>query len=363
MSKMMWAVGLMSGTSLDGIDAALIKTDGYKVDAFGPWLTIPFEDEFRARVRECVYGRGDICKLENELTHKHATAVKEVLKKANLNSNQIEVVGFHGQTISHRPDEGITWQIGNGALLAELTRIDVVCDFRRRDVAAGGQGAPLVPLYHAALLHDHNLPVVILNIGGIGNVSWVGRSEPGGDILEHDIIAFDTGPGNVLINEWALKTIGKDKDEDGKLALAGKVDKAALDKLMSDPFFEVVPPKSLDRNYFDLSALEHLSKEDGAATITAFTAASIKAGAKYFPVPAKKWFVTGGGRHNPAMMQMLKQELGEVYSVDVLGWEGDAIEAQAFAFLAVRSLYNLPISLPTTTGANRAVTGGAFYRA
>ncbi len=359
-----WALGLMSGTSLDGIDAALIKTDGERIFSFGPWLTTPFDDDYRNRLREAVYGRGDLLMMEQDITLKHADAVKKLLAQASLTKRDVHVIGFHGQTVSHRPQDHLTWQIGNGALLAEKTGIDVVCDFRRRDMAAGGEGAPLVPLYQAALARHMELPIAILNIGGIANVTWIGRSERSSDaIISFDIMAFDTGPGNVMINEWARQLTGLDCDRDGKLALSGKADMAVVAQLLDNPFFAKHPPKSLDRNYFSLDPLAKMSKENGAATLMEFTAAAIEKGAEYFPVPATQWFVSGGGRHNPALMQAMKRRFLQVFPVEALGWVGDALEAQAFAFLAVRSLKKLAISLPTTTGAIRASTGGALYRA
>lgn len=358
-----WALGLMSGTSLDGIDAALIKTNGELIDEFGACVTLPYDSGFKTELREAVYGRGDILKLEHELTLKHAEAVKLLLKQANASPKEVHVIGFHGQTVTHRPHEQITWQIGDGALLAEKTGIDVVCDFRRRDVAAGGQGAPLVPLFHAALARTMDLPVAILNIGGSANVTWVGRSEHSSDeLLDLDILAFDTGPGNVLLNEWALKHTGVDCDRDGKLALSGKVNKPLLDAMLADAYFAKTPPKSLDRNHFSIDSLAALSKEDGAATLTEFTAAAIAMAAKHFPAAPKQWIVCGGGGHNPAIMQSLRNKFTSVSKAETMGWVSDALEAQAFGFLAVRSLKGLALSLPTTTGAARAVTGGAYYR-
>lgn len=358
-----WTLGLMSGTSLDGIDAALMKTDGEHILGFGAWATTPYDEAFRARLREAVHGRGDMLAIEQELTLKHVDAVKALLKQADISRKDVRVVGFHGQTVAHRPQEKLTWQIGNGALLAEKVGIDVVCDFRRHDMATGGEGAPLVPLFHAALARQMELPIAVLNIGGIANVTWIGRSEnASNDLLDFDIMAFDTGPGNVMVNEWALKTTGMDCDRDGKLAQSGKVQQSVVDELLKNPYFSKTPPKSLDRNHFSLDLLNGLTKEDGAATLTAFMAASVLKGGAYFPKPAKQWFVAGGGRHNPALMDALKRELKEVYPVESLGWIGDALEAQAFGFLAVRSLKGLALSLPTTTGAIRAVTGGAYYR-
>lgn len=359
----MWALGLMSGTSLDGIDAALIRTDGEQVMGFGPWLTMPYDETFRARLRDAVYGHGDMLLLEYDLTLRHVDAVKTLLKQAGVSHKTVGVIGFHGQTVIHRPNEHLTWQIGNGALLAEKTGISVVSDFRRHDMAAGGEGAPLVPLYHAALARQMELPIAVLNIGGSANVTWIGRSEKTSyDLLDLDIMAFDTGPGNVMLNEWALKTTGLDCDRDGALALAGKIYHPIVEAMLKDPYFSKVPPKSLDRNYFSLEPVEKLSPQDGAATLTEFAAAAVEKGASYFPMPARQWFVTGGGRHNPALMEALKRRYLQVYTVESLGWTGDVLEAQAFAFLAVRSLNGQALSLPTTTGAIRAVTGGAHYR-
>jgi anhydro-N-acetylmuramic acid kinase len=360
----MWALGLMSGTSLDGIDAALIQTDGEHILGFGAWITMQYDELFRARLREAVHRRGDMQVMEQELTLKHADVVKALLTKANITKKDVRVIGFHGQTVMHRPQEKITWQIGNGALLAEKTGIDVVCDFRRRDMANGGEGAPLVPLFHAALARQMELPIAVLNIGGIANVTWIGRSEKTShDLLDLDILAFDTGPGNVMLNEWSLKHTGVDCDVDGKLALAGKVHTDVVEALLKNPYFAKTPPKSLDRNHFSAELLVGLSKEDGAATLAEFAIAAIEKGSQYFPKAAKQWFITGGGRHNPALMQSLTTRFTQVYPVETLGWVGDALEAQAFGFLAARSLKGLAISVPTTTGALRAVTGGAHYRA
>jgi anhydro-N-acetylmuramic acid kinase len=362
--EMKWSLGLMSGTSLDGIDAALIRTDGEYVQEFGESLTLSFDEQMKTILYAAVRGKGDLLMAEHVMTLKHAEAVNTLLKKANLTYKDVQVIGFHGQTVMHRPEEDLTWQMGDGALLAEKTKIDVESDFRRRDVAAGGEGAPLVPLYHAALARHMELPIAVLNIGGIANVTWIGKSErASSELMALDILAFDTGPGNVMLNEWADAHTNVDYDADGKLALAGTVDQESLDMLLNNAYFAKHPPKSLDRNHFSADHMQHLSAEDGAATLTAFMVESVKVGMRYFPAPAKQWFVTGGGRHNPAVMKGLKAVLGNVYPVESLGWRGDALEAQAFAFLAVRSLKRLPLSLPSTTGTLRAVTGGALYRA
>lgn len=354
MPETITAIGLMSGTSLDGVDVAWVETDGQRVHSYGASLTVPYEPSFRTQLRSLLEGKGDPLAIEKQLTEKHAEAVKALLKKMGKSANDVKVIGFHGQTIIHRPRETITWQLGNGALLASLTGINVVSDFRRRDMAEGGQGAPLVPVYHAALAHGKTLPVAIINIGGVANVTWIGK--------DGTLLAFDTGPGNALIDDWVLWHTGKPCDKDGHIAAAGKVDSKQLSAMLAAPYFRHVPPKSLDRNSFDTRELDDLSLEDGAATLTAFTVESIANSAMHFPAPAKEWFVSGGGRRNPVIMLGLKQRLNEVYPVESLGVDGDAVEAQAFAYLAVRSLYGLPLTFTSTTGAKKPVTGGAFYR-
>jgi anhydro-N-acetylmuramic acid kinase len=267
----------------------------------------------------------------------------------------VDLVGFHGHTILHRPDEGRTWQLGDGALLAGLTGIDVVCDFRSADVAAGGQGAPFAPLYHAALASGLEKPVAVLNIGGVANVTWIG---PGAS----DILAFDTGPGNALIDDWALAHSGRPVDLDGALAAVGRADRAFVERFLAHAFFERAPPKSLDRDDFAGFVPTGFSPADGAATLTAMTAAAAARAAEHFPLPVRRWLVCGGGRHNPVLMAALASLVGKpVDPVEVVGWDGDALEAQAFAYLAVRSTLGLPLSLPGTTGVVRPMTGGRLF--
>jgi len=348
-----WAIGLMSGTSLDGIDAALLRTDGERIAERGAWLTLPYDDAFRACLRRLIAGRED-APAERELTLRHAEAVTALLRKAGLAAADIRVVGFHGQTIRHRPEEKITLQIGDGALLAQAAGIDVVGDFRSADVQAGGQGAPLVPLYHAALAADLPKPAAILNIGGVANVTWIG---------DDGILAFDTGPGNAPINDAVHQATGAECDEDGKLALSGTPDEAMLNSWLKHSFFAAKPPKSLDRNAFDFGAAATLALPDRVATLTRFTAAGAAQSLPHLPQAPRAWYVCGGGRHNAALMGHLRQLLGAVQPVETLGWEGDALEAQAFAFLAMRHLRGLPLSLPTTTGVPRPMPGGVLHRA
>ncbi len=358
MSEMQWAIGLMSGTSLDGVDAALIRTDGKALAERGAWLTIPYEDDFRDMLQLAVQQSGDIPGIAQELTILHAQAVKALLKQAGMSAQDVRVIGFHGQTIDHRPDEGLTWQIGNPSLLASMCGIDVVFDFRSKDLAEGGQGAPLVPLYHAALAKTLPKPLAILNIGGIANVTWVDD-----DKNVPWILAFDTGPGNALINDMVLRRTGEPYDKGGVLAQSGKPDQTALDGYLYDTYFASPPPKSLDRYDFGLEPVMHMETADAVATLTTFTVEAVVKALAYFPQEPRQWLVAGGGRHNTALMDMLKARLGNVALVEDVGWEGDALEAQAFAYLAMRSLQKLPLSLPSITGVRHPVTGGAFYPA
>jgi anhydro-N-acetylmuramic acid kinase len=354
-----WAIGLMSGTSFDGVDAALILTDGQRIYERGAWLTIPYDRWFQEELSYAVQQTGDIMKIAQELTYRHAEAVKQLLDKANMKPEAVRVIGFHGQTIDHRPDEGMTWQIGNGPLLAAMTGIDVICDFRTRDMAEGGQGAPLVPLYHAALCKDLPKPLAVLNIGGVANVSWIDA-----DTHSPWLLGYDTGPGNALMNDMVRRITGEDFDRDGKLAAAGSVDQTALDGYLYDTYFASPPPKSLDRDDFNIAPVLHLAPEDAMATLAELTAQSVAKAKDFMPSAPKQWIVCGGGRHNPVLMNRLRELLGvEVRDADELGWEGDALEAQAFGYMAVRSLRNLPLTMPSLTGVRRPVSGGMLCRA
>jgi anhydro-N-acetylmuramic acid kinase len=344
----------MSGTSLDGIDVAMIETDGRERVSQRPALTLPYPQEFRQRLRSVLGGEGPVHEVEEELTRLHAEAVEQFLCEPPRTA--VDVVGFHGHTIFHRPAEGRTWQIGDGALLARRLGLNVVADFRSADVAAGGQGAPLAPLYHAALAVALPKPLAVLNIGGVANVTWIGGSE--------EILAFDTGPGNALIDDWVRQHTAATADLDGALARAGAVSAAHVENFLASPYFDRLPPKSLDRDDFRGALPTGLSLEDGAATLTEMTAAAVAAGTRHFPAPVAQWLVTGGGRHNPALIEALGRRLNvAVRPVEAVGWHGDALEAQAFAYLAVRSLEGLPLSLPSTTGVPQPCRGGHLFKA
>lgn len=370
MKGMQNVIGLMSGTSLDGVDAALLQTDGVRAQRTGFSLTIPYGGNVREKLRAALAEAPEtkanlptprITEAEKYLTDMHVQAVQQILANAGLKAADVALTGFHGQTILHRPAERRTWQIGDGQALANATGIDVVADFRTADVAAGGEGAPLVPLYHAALVQsctELTRPVAVVNIGGVANVTYVGEDIGGAS----DVLAFDTGPGNAPIDDWAGRHTGTPVDKDGALASAGRTEEIRLALALAHPYFDRVPPKSLDRFDFTADMAASLSPEDGAATLTAFTAASIAAAARHFPVPPTVWIICGGGRHNPVLMQELGARVAApVRPSEDFGWCGDAMEAEAFAFLAARSVRGLPLSLPGTTGVPLPQTGGQLF--
>jgi anhydro-N-acetylmuramic acid kinase len=350
---MLRTIGLMSGTSLDGVDAAWLETDGERIGAFGPTLTLPYDDRLRAELRRILDHASNLDADDRglnsavaRLTDYHVRAVAALGRPADL-------IGFHGQTILHQPDRRRSWQVGDAGELARRTGLPVAHDFRSADVEAGGQGAPLAPVYHAALARDVAKPLAVLNIGGVANVTWIGA--------DGELVAFDTGPGNGPLDDWIARRTGAPFDRDGAIARSGRVDSTVLSRLLVDPYFFRPTPKSLDRLDFAASLaasrLEDLSPANGAATLVAFTAAAVA----FAPLPGTplRWLVTGGGRHNPAIMAALRDRLGvPVDPVEALGWDGDAIEAQCFGFLAARTHTGLPISFPGTTGVPRPLPGG-----
>ncbi len=359
------ALGLMSGTSLDGIDAAIVRTDGERVLEFGPNTTVPYYAAFRARLRAVLGATADdggqLQSVVRDLTVKHALTVRFLLAENDMTASDIDLIGFHGHTIWHNPGAGITRQIGDGELLSSLTGISVIDDFRGQDVAAGGQGAPLAPLFHAVLARDLEKPLAVVNLGGIANITWIGPASAAGE--DERILAFDTGPGNAPIDDWTFRLTGKSFDEDGALARAGKADEAIIDAILDHSFFRQPPPKSLDRHTIELAGLDSLSPADGAATLTKLTAAAVGKARRFLPASPRRWLVAGGGRHNGALMEALVAALdAPVETVEAVGWNGDVLEAQAFAYLAARSRYGLPLSLPGTTGVAQPTTGGTFHK-
>jgi anhydro-N-acetylmuramic acid kinase len=367
MSKQMRAIGLMSGTSMDGIDVALLETDGDRALCHGPAAGYPYSPDVRARLRSALAEArrisardarpGNLAALEQELTELNAQAVTHFLAANGIECGSVDVVGYHGQTVLHDVARKLTVQLGDGRLLAERTGCDVVYDMRAADVAAGGQGAPLVPVYHRALAAQcGELPVVFVNIGGVANVTCVGE--------DGRLAAFDTGPGNALIDDLVLARTGAPHDWDGTLAARGHVDAAALAELMTNDYFGLPPPKSLDRDAFLAAPVARLGDADAAATLTAFTAASIAKAREHMAREPRTWIVCGGGRKNKTLMTMLAARVeNAVAPAEALGLNGDFIEAEAWAYMAVRSLCGLPITFPETTGAPAPMTGGVLIKA
>ncbi|WP_348536517.1 anhydro-N-acetylmuramic acid kinase [Labrys miyagiensis] len=365
MKTMLTALGLMSGTSMDGIDAALIETDGEGVVRMGASVELAYTEEERALLRQALADAlpmkkrterpGVVGAAERLITRKHADIISDFLKEHDLSPEDIDVVGFHGQTVLHRPHERLTVQIGDGQALADSLGIPVVHDLRAADVAEGGQGAPLVPAYHQALVREAKLagPVAVLNLGGVGNITYIAEG--------HDPVAFDTGPANALIDDLMLERSGVAMDQDARQALAGQVNQEMLVTLMTHPFFGEKPPKSLDRNAFSRETVAGLSTRDAAATLAAFTARSAAAARRWLPREPRLWIVSGGGARNPAILKFLREETGAtVRTADEFGWSASMMEAQAFAYLAVRSLKGLPLTFPSSTGVPRALTGGVL---
>jgi anhydro-N-acetylmuramic acid kinase len=354
---LMAAIGLMSGTSMDGIDAALVWTDGVSAVKIGAALTVPYGPALRRRLQRVVSERGAdknaAAKVERDITLAHADAVERLLAATGLGPDKIDVIGFHGHTVFHNPAERVTWQIGDAGLLAERTGIGVVGQMRLADVKAGGQGAPLVPLYHAALGSKLEKPLAVLNIGGVANVTWLDADDR--------IVAFDCGPGNALIDDFVHARTGKLYDASGTLSLSGTIHDPVVAQLLDNPYFDRVPPKSLDRNAFDASGVAGLSTADGAATLAAFTVQAAARSLLALGKP-KRLLVCGGGRLNRAIMAGLAAALSdtEVAPVEKVGWRGDSLEAEAFGYLAVRSLKGLPLSLPSTTGVPQPMPGGEY---
>jgi anhydro-N-acetylmuramic acid kinase len=354
---MLRTIGLMSGTSLDGVDTAWVETDGAAIASLGPTLTIPYEDDLRTALRALLDRAPRLDPEDSALAEPIRRLTETHARAALALGGAPDLIGFHGQTILHDPARRRTWQIGNAALLARLTGVAVAYDFRSADVASGGQGAPLAPLFHAALAGDVEKPLVVLNIGGVANVTWIGPGD--------QLAAFDTGPGNGPLDDWVSRHGGGPFDRDGALAHAGRADAAVLGRLLAHAYFARPAPKSLDRLDFARalaeSRIEALSPADGAATLVAFTAAAVAAAP--LPAPPRRWLVAGGGRRNPAIMDALRKALpAPVEPVEAVGWDGDALEAQCFGFLAARVAAGLPLSLPETTGVPRPMPGGAIVR-
>jgi anhydro-N-acetylmuramic acid kinase len=354
----------MSGTSLDGVDAALTTFTPSIPCQVIETFSVPFDDALRRELLDL--HQGGFNELErtalasNTLARIYAEAVNGLLEKTGILSHQIEAIGCHGQTIRHRPELGFTLQIGNASLLAELTKITVVSDFRSRDVAAGGQGAPLVPAFHQAIFKHPEINRVLVNIGGIANLSVLHPNKP--------IIGFDSGPGNMLMDAWAEKHIGKRFDENGNWALTGKVIDELLTKLLAHDFFKLAPPKSTGRDLFSLDWLENYLKteyapQDIQRTLLTYTAQTIADAVNTHAPNTTEVYLCGGGAYNTALVECLQPLLNpaNIALSDALGIKVDAVEAAAFAWLARQTLLKAPGNLPDVTGADGLRILGAIY--
>ena len=370
MTRVMRAIGFMSGTSMDGVDITLIESDGETVVRRGEGFLREYTPSERAIIEEAVAASrdlgdrtarpGPLALAEDAVTRAHIEAMTAYLTDTGLKPGDIDVAGFHGQTVLHRPEEALTVQLGDGALLARETGVDIVYDMRANDMAHGGQGAPLVPVYHAALamglpsaLEPGFGPVAFVNIGGISNVTFVAPGVPP--------VAFDSGPGNALIDQWVEQNAGIPFDDGGRIASEGSADMAVVERYLSAPFFARNGPKSLDRGDFTLDGMAGLELSDGAATLSVLTAAAIARAAEKIETPPALWIVSGGGARNDAIMDALRAQAGadtRIVAAGEAGFNADMMEAEAWAYLAVRSRKGLPLTFPTTTGCREPVTGG-----
>jgi anhydro-N-acetylmuramic acid kinase len=363
MPKIFRALGAMTGTSMDAIDLALVETDGRATLKFGPKASFAFSEADRALLRAAVAAAaalnrrderpGPLAQAETLITQRHLEAVRAFLEREGLSPAAIDLIGFHGQTVLHRPERGLTVQLGDGAFLARQAGIDVVYDLRAADLERGGQGAPLVPVYHAALAQACGIdaPMLFVNIGGVANVTFCAPGAPP--------LACDVGPGNALLDDLMLTRTGRPMDADGATARAGRVDEAALTALLANCYFARKPPKSLDRNAFDPAPVAGLSLEDAAATLVAFTTEGILSAFSFVPKTPELIVLCGGGAHNPALVEDIAARAPcPVRRAEDFGWDSQAIEAQAFAYLAVRSAKGLPLTFPGTTGVREPATGG-----
>ena len=354
------AIGLRSDTAITGVEAALIKTDGIDIFEIGPSVSHPYSAELKREIQSVLGEKGQLDvqhlkEVDEHITQHHIEAVETLLRQADKNPMNIDVIGFPGHTVLHRPSQKLSRQIGNAETMLQHFEIPVVTRFAGGDLAAGGQGSPLFPSFYEAITHDMEKPLAVLTIGGLASLTAIG--------LNGELIAFDVGPGNILIDTWMQQRMGAEMDFDGLWAAKGTVDERLLKKLMAHPFLSKKPPKSMDRDEFNnlLEDVEGSTIADGAATLTAFTAEALHEAVSQLPFNPKHFIVTGGGAQNPSLIKNLKQRLnGNISTAQEIGWNAQALEAQGFAFLATRTYFDLPISFPSTTGVPEATPGGTL---
>ena len=368
-SKNYIALGLMSGTSADGIDVAVLTTDGKTKINLGPSGYYPFSNSFRSKIKsifkkkvniEKIKKQKRIVDIENEFTYLNFVAINKFLKKNKINKKEIDVVGFHGQTISHNPMNGYSWQIGNSQKLVNLLNVKVVSNFRDNDIKNGGQGAPLTPIFHYYLTKKIKKKICFINLGGISNVTYFNHRSKNS---LNDILAFDAGPCCSLMDDWVSKNSNKKFDDLGILARSGNVKKEIIQNFLKKPYFSKLPPKSLDRSFFSLSLLKKLKIRDGSATINYLVADTLLKAFGYFPNYPDLCILSGGGRHNKFLVELINKKIkkSKILLAENYNWNGDSIEAHAFAYLSVRKLLNLPITYPKITGVKKPLSGGQVF--
>ena len=353
MSKIYRALGLMSGTSMDGIDLAIIESDGKNIINSSHFSYQAYEKEFKQKLQDLINNPVSSHKsvaIEKELTLLHAKFVNAFIKENNIDKDSIDLISFHGHTILHQPEQNLTWQIGDAKLLENETGIKVISQLRVKDINLGGQGAPLVPIYHFHLFNNQQSPKAVLNIGGVSNITYIGCDN------ESEIEAFDICFGNAPLDDLVKKTIHKDFDYNGELAKQGTINITIANQVLKTPFINQKPPKSLDRNDFNLvlKPLTKLALKDALATLCYIHAESIRINMSFLSNKPREIFICGGGRKNIALIDAMKTQMSDIIirSVEEIGLDGDAIEAQAFAFIGIRNELGLSIGLPKTTGAN-----------
>lgn len=347
----MLALGLMSGTSCDGVDASIIETDGQKITKYIADHFLPYDNDCQHRILALMHDFTNWPRLDKELTDYHIKAIHEVCKIAGL--KRVDVIGCHGQTISHQPQYGTSWQIVNPQIIASTLQTDVIGNFRQRDLSYGGMGAPLVPIFHQAITLNIDKPIAVINIGGISNITFINDDE---------LVGYDIGPGNALINDAMIKYFNKPYDQDGRIAKSGKANRDIIEQILQDEYFRKPSPKTLDRNHFVwIQNLFHThQKEDIVATLTDLTAEAI---CLNINDQLKHIYLCGGGTKNSYMVDLIKSRYPNIRidNISSIGLNADFIESQAFAFLAARCKLNLPSTFPTTTGVNQAATSGVCF--
>jgi len=352
------AIGLMSGTSLDGVDIALIKTDGEKKIILNNFETYQYSKPLITNMENFINTRKGIKNTNYLLTKFHADSVLSFLKDNNINYQEIDIIGFHGQTIYHSPNESWTWQLGDGNHLSTLVNIPVVSNFRYRDICLGGQGAPLVGIWHKTLLmniQNINYPCVFINVGGVSNITYI-------DNINNTPFSFDIGVGNGPLDLVMQKFFNKSYDVNGKISFNGDINHKSINNILNDPWYKTPPPKSIDKNYLNhlvFNNISNLKPIDQAATLSKLISIQLKEALKFFDKDPKCLYISGGGAKNIAIMEGFFKDYNNIISsLDDNNWNADAMEAQAFAYLAVRSIKSLPYTYKIITGVNYPTSGG-----